>query len=917
MLVQYPTNKQFIKASQNTIYCVLLAFFLLELVIFLRNKLKFIVKSVIINYQLKIFSKGVRALTESANKMYVKFEEWLHKQPYWLRDAAWRIYNAKPIEDAQIEEYVDMCIKQTKKESVDFKELKSQATLPNTIEEQLSILKIFDICGVNALDSKAQLSFEEKGVTVIYGANGTGKSSFMRMFKRVSGTPYADTIQANVFEKNGPDKPECKIDVSQNGESKTITCDLSKEEKHPILASCDVFDTKISGAYVTSTNKVSYEPFVFSVLTELANTAERIKSKIVSRKKALEKITIEVPSSICSFSDIQWVKSIEYDTAFDDKYLNWTDQQANRLSEITVILNREFIDQKIKTISERLGEVAQILEDLETAQKIYNKRDIQEVYKEYLGAKEAHALSQKMFSESATENDNCSVGVMAWRQLWKHAKQYYVSTLQPKTGIEYACSGSICPLCNQQLSDDALKRFSSIDNYVNGQCSENLEKAEKEIFDLCKSLAQRDFNLNRVEHFLDKYTEEFSLKATFDFYGKSIELPDIKTADECYISLQKIDVDTAVKELNSVKTSLQEEHKKLTDTLNDKAQEILRSELENLECHKWIVDNQENIKTVISNKAEMKVLDDSLTLVKTNRITSQSNDLADILITESYIERFTAELKRMAPRLKVQLEKAPSTKGKSPYRIKLITDETSAKPEDILSEGEQRIVALAAFFADATGRDALSPVIIDDPISSLDCNYEEYATKRIVEMAQTRQVIVFTHRLSLLVGLSTCCSKASVAFKECHIRAGIQYKGLPDFEDLYHGKIKNQLNGILNTIAQIKKKDENSEDYQNAIDAVHKKFRILVERSVEDVLILSTVRRFDKQIRTQGIIKKLANIKVEDCEIIESMMTKYSYFEHSQPQDSATVIVDIEDLQKDIEAFRDWVTEYNKRMGVN
>ena len=320
---------------------------------------------------------------------------------------------------------------------------------------------------------------------------------------------------------------------------------------------------------------------------------------------------------------------------------------------------------------------------------------------------------------------------------------------------------------------------------------------------------------------------------------------------------------------------------------------------------------------VISNKAEMKVLDDSLTLVKTNRITSQSNDLADILITESYIERFTAELKRMAPRLKVQLERAPSTKGKSPYRIKLITDEISAKPEDILSEGEQRIVALAAFFADATGRDALSPVIIDDPISSLDCNYEEYATKRIVEMAQTRQVIVFTHRLSLLVGLSTCCSKASVAFKECHIRAGIQYKGLPDFEDLYHGKIKNQLNGILNTIAQIKKKDENSEDYQNAIDAVHKKFRILVERSVEDVLILSTVRRFDKQIRTQGIIKKLANIKVEDCEIIESMMTKYSYFEHSQPQDSATVIVDIEDLQKDIEAFRDWVTEYNKRMGVN
>ena len=43
----------------------------------------------------------------------------------------------------------------------------------------------------------------------------------------------------------------------------------------------------------------------------------------------------------------------------------------------------------------------------------------------------------------------------------------------------------------------------------------------------------------------------------------------------------------------------------------------------------------------------------------------------------------------------------------------------------MLSEGEQRIVALAAFFADATGRNEQTPIIIDDPISSLDYNYEE------------------------------------------------------------------------------------------------------------------------------------------------------------------------------------------------
>ena len=92
--------------------------------------------------------------------------------------------------------------------------------------------------------------------------------------------------------------------------------------------------------------------------------------------------------------------------------MNWTVEQSNRLSEITAILNREFIDQKIKTTSEQLEEITLILKDLEAAQKIYNKRDIRELYKEYLQARDTHALSQKMFSESANENDNCRNNVI-------------------------------------------------------------------------------------------------------------------------------------------------------------------------------------------------------------------------------------------------------------------------------------------------------------------------------------------------------------------------------------------------------------------------------------------------------------------------------------------------------------------------
>jgi ABC-type Mn2+/Zn2+ transport system ATPase subunit len=63
----------------------------------------------------------------------------------------------------------------------------------------------------------------------------------------------------------------------------------------------------------------------------------------------------------------------------------------------------------------------------------------------------------------------------------------------------------------------------------------------------------------------------------------------------------------------------------------------------------------------------------------------------------------------------------------------------------VLSEGEYRIVSLAAFLADVGGKDFSAPFVFDDPISSLDQDFEEAVVQRLVELSQERQVIIFTH----------------------------------------------------------------------------------------------------------------------------------------------------------------------------
>jgi hypothetical protein len=48
--------------------------------------------------------------------------------------------------------------------------------------------------------------------------------------------------------------------------------------------------------------------------------------------------------------------------------------------------------------------------------------------------------------------------------------------------------------------------------------------------------------------------------------------------------------------------------------------------------------------------------------------------------------------------------------------------------------------------------------------------------------------------------------------------------------------------------------------------------------------------------------------------MIDSMMTKYSFNEHSQPEDSPLIQMDLDDTLSDIKNFVVWIKAYNKKM---
>lgn len=171
-----------------------------------------------------------------------------------------------------------------------------------------------------------------------------------------------------------------------------------------------------------------------------------------------------------------------------------------------------------------------------------------------------------------------------------------------------------------------------------------------------------------------------------------------------------------------------------------------------LEAKKWVTEQADGIRTEVERLVQLEKLKQWKRKTSTNGITRKAGDLSQQLVADAYIIRFNDELRKLgASKVQVELVKTRSRQGRTQHQVLLKSpDVEGVNVSEILSEGERRIVSLAAFLADVTGGSGSAPFVFDDPISSLDQVFEEAVIARLIELSQERQVLVFTHRLSFL-----------------------------------------------------------------------------------------------------------------------------------------------------------------------
>jgi hypothetical protein len=220
------------------------------------------------------------------------------------------------------------------------------------------------------------------------------------------------------------------------------------------------------------------------------------------------------------------------------------------------------------------------------------------------------------------------------------------------------------------------------------------------------------------------------------------------------------------------------------------------------------------------------------------------------LVKQNFDQVFAEELKALRKsHIKVELSFGTS-KGNSQVFQKL----NSYALTEILSEGEQKSIALAEFLTELQLDNIKAPVVFDDPVNSLDHNIIDDVARRLMKLSKDRQVVIFTHSVLLFNSMLYFSGQPSFTGLNCKF-----YNSSNDFGET--GLITEAEEEINKTTSYIKKINlifNNTPKDRKESDIAEDGYGFLrsaIELCVEHEIFKGTVKRYQKNIALTSFVK--------------------------------------------------------------
>ena len=845
-----------------------------------------------------------------------RIEEWLRSLPVWMQHVAADFFapNEEP-QEIQEDHYWKLAENEATGESVRRPEqIEVERLLPLASTGGFRIKEIGSVIGVNRISSDQPLKFSGTGITVVYGYNGTGKSGYVRLIKRIAGIPSQGKLLPDVFTKGGP-PGSCKLSTSE-GEHSWKSGDMPI----PDIAGVQVFDEEAANRYRVDEYSLSYEPPVLGVFDSLISMADEL------RRRANEEIRMAV-SALPQFpqpyresesyrkwrnvdrhlsletviQDFSWSKEDEeaLNHATNQRGLYGSDEHVRKQKSLLDSMNalRVKLQSQVEMISdERVAELDRISSETSSLKR--------------LSSAQAQELMDKAYLAGLVSDE--------WWQLWQSAKAYSEDRAYIGQGFPNVGEGARCVLCQQELDEDAAVRLQSFHGFVEGDLKSRYSKAVLHLAsrkpDVRTWMSQDDV-LIQCRQVMSE-VEAKQLSSGYDDYvrERALLLQEADAND----NIAPYEEPMLLSRLADLILELEVNIRTLEGPEAQAQKLILGRQISELQARKWASEQVGAITREIDRLKRVHVLQRTKSLLDTTDLTNEKKRLAEEMTLGDVRARFTMECATLCTKvLSVDLRAAKGDKGKVLTKVTLKDAKISAEATSVLSEGEQRAVALAAFLADSGSMDNAAPFIFDDPVSSLDHRYESRVAERLVALSKARQVVVFTHRLTFANAIKEASEKNGlepdlVYMASIGNKCGRPLQEWPFKESGLNSRVSKLVQDSVPELRRLLGQDD-LDGLRDAQEKTSARLRECVEQSVEYKLCGGVVQRFSKEIRTKDRLPSLSIVTIEDCRLLDDLMTRYSYDVHLQPDERPYVLPEVEQIIGDIQALAAWIKGFDER----
>jgi energy-coupling factor transporter ATP-binding protein EcfA2 len=797
-------------------------------------------------------------------------------------------------------------------------------------EETVLLCSIGPLAHVDRLAPDQELKFALDGLTIIFGENGSGKSGYARATRRLCTSRVPIKLQGNVFATEPPG-PAVVTFAVKTGNGEPVSHQWTEGSDLPsACAQMTFLDAANARTYVEDRTEILFLPPEVRCLTtlgELFNLASERCQTLADQLgqthggavaahfdpttvagKHVGRLTTATPlGQLPSADELRDAGT-------------WDEPGAARLTE----LRRQLAEgpaAQARTLR-RLGDAAKTIADKAIAAITpLGKQSIDSDSELLRALARARATAEAFAAEQAARFPLPATGSDTWRQLFLFARQFAAEAgIVPEDGA--FAVGDLCMLCQRPLDESARDRLNAFDAYIRGEAAAAVAAATTPID--ARIAALRGLDIDTAEHVLQVLSEhrdrDDALRSVVDNAAQASQalvehrkrLIAHLEGGQPILELPEVAPITALLKAAEVlivrAEALEQDHG--TDT----AAVVAERELRDRETLSGCLDAMIARRDGLADRHRYLAC---ITALNTRSISLLASSLRSELVTPELRNRIEREIAGLG------LEHVPlrfteqSQAGKSFFELALDTAGRTKKAS-VLSEGEQRALAIACFLADAHVSESKGAIIVDDPVTSLDHQrIRRVANRFVAEASRGRQIIIFTHNLLFYQEVLRACAERDpqVPALPCLIQQSASGFGLVSVDDQpwiakkvreRERALEAQLKAIPQELAQ------DSEEMRVLAKQFYTDLRETWERAVEEVVLGGVVERFGTDVKTQS----LKRVDIDDADYQRIFFAMKRASERSGHDQAAAKQIDPpnkEQMETDLLELRGFIATHKKK----